>query len=180
MKIKSLIMLYCLMLLTGCGTMAAFHCKYRNLNNPTSYSFHSEEGRVLKVIKGMDGYRLTSEANVYALQEWGIGIMILPHYSSDYWNGVHEEDVEYPEAGKIGQIQGKYEIKVTKNGDQTLVTVDAAKLFQQTGRKNVIFPDFKTVGVFKKVPSDTYYEYLFLHKLGELLGETGMPEIKSE
>lgn len=177
--IQNCIILYLLLLFAGCGTLTSAHLTYKNLENRTSYVYNTERMVVLEAINKLDGEFLTESIYLYVLADGKIGIVMRPHYSNNYWNGVREEDVEYPEAGKIGQIQGEFEIKITESGGRTAVEVSVVKLVQEIGRENVIFPDFKTVGVYKKVPSDTYCEYLFLHKLGELLGEKNMPEVKS-
>ena len=159
--------------------------RYENLHNSTEFLFSSSESDVIRVLKDPDrklapppeplhgSYRPTAD------YVYGFGFM--NWYTRRYWTGRREkdEDVDPPEAGRIGTIDGDFEVQVIPvKGDHTLVRVVVKTFQQQIGRRYAIFPHFHKTHVSVDVKSDTYFEYLFLLRLGELLGEKGMPPIK--
>jgi hypothetical protein len=167
---------------TGCSANSQ---RYENLHNPTEYLFSASKERVMEILRDRDR-RLTPPPEPLhgAFDTSGDAYY---HFSFDevytnrYWTARREtkHEVEPPEAGRIGIIDGDFNVRMIPKGeDQTLVTVTVVHFRQQVGRHYAIFPHFHKTGTRADVKSDTYYEYLFLLKLGELLGEKNMPPLK--
>ena len=173
--------------MSGCQIIGSPHQTYKNLNNPTNYVFDADQIKVNAVVEKLtsgddklDGIFLIPHVmRLYKASDCQIRIVVYPCYSSSYWVGPEETDVEWPEAGRIGQIEADFVVNVMPKGQQTLVAVEVKDFVQETGRTYGIFPHFHKTGIRKNVKSDTYFEYVFLRKLGEQLGETNMPALKS-
>lgn len=157
---------------------------YENLRNPTEYIFSASSAKILEILRKVHGSEswgplagaFFEEENVYKMN-------VFNFYTTRYWTGRQETDEEaHPsEAGRIGTIQADFEVHlVFKSASQTLVSVTVKNFEQQVGRRYRIFPHFHKGPVFEDVKSDTYFEYLFLLRLGELLGEKNMPPIKGK
>lgn len=160
--------------------LAFLHTRYENLGNPTVYVFSVPVGRIkeaLKVYEKMDTAPL--RASFYSENEFGFSIPV-EYYTKRYWTGPREKDgdVDPPEAGKIGTLQAGFNVRIFPEGDKCRLKVEVRRFELQVGRHYVIYPHFHKTGKDMKVKSDTYFEYLFLAKVGELVGEKGMPPLK--
>jgi hypothetical protein len=175
---RSLIML-CLV----CSGLASER-SYQNLGNPTAYVFSASREKVLGILRAVRGPNSWGPlAGSYYEEEGVYGFGLFDIYTERYWNGRIErrEDIDPPEAGRIGTIQVHFRAQlISKGPDQTLVSVTVDSFEQQVDRHYRIFPHFQKVPKFVKVKSDTYYEYFFLRKLGDLLGEKGMAPINGK
>jgi hypothetical protein len=164
------------------SSLAANPQRYQNLGNPTQFVFSAPYAEVLAVLRKERGPRSWGPlAGSYYEDERAYGFGVFDYYTKRYWAGRQEKraEVDPPEAGRIGTIQNHFLAHVIAKGDtHTLVSVTVESFEQQVGRRYKIFPHFKKVGVFVDVKSDTYFEYLFLFKLGQLLGEEDMPPLK--
>ncbi|MEO6004464.1 MAG: hypothetical protein ABIZ04_20585 [Opitutus sp.] len=169
------------------ASTAAFgnvHQRYNNLHNPTEYVYDTPLARVMDVLRDpkrvlapppepLHGVMVKRGTVVYS---FGLS----NHYTKRYWAGKEErsEEVDPPEAGRIGTIDADFDVRVSSKDDSTtVVSVSVEDFSQQVGRRYKIFPHFHKSHVSVNVKSDTYYEYLFLLRLGELLGEKNMPAI---
>jgi hypothetical protein len=166
------------------GELVADDRRYQNYGNPTEYTFSAPIADVLAILQkagGRNGWWPLGGA--YYDDEGKFGFGVYDYYTDRYWSGRREksEEVNPPEAGRIGTIQCHFSVHATPKGElKTLVSVTADMFEQQVGRRYRMFPHFQKGPVFIKVNSDTYFEYLFLTKLGGLLGEKDMPAIKGE
>jgi hypothetical protein len=158
---------------------------YQNLGNPTQYTFHAPKVRVLELFKNSKRRLAPPPEPLHGAyierEDYVFSFGTFDQYTSRYWTGKREkdEDISPPEAGRIGTIEADFNVKVASiSPNETLVTVVVESFQQQVGRRYQLFPHMQKVGRMVSVKSDTYYEYLFLLRLGELLGETGMPPIK--
>lgn len=167
-----------LSLIVGCGTFNSKCFVHKNLNNPTSYVYSKHIQEVRKAVDDMLFRQLDDSGKVTSWADGSLHVFVQDLYSKDYWTCEPDAGTDFPASGKIGQVTGHFGITIEPLGEKTRVRVDVEELRQQIGRRTVIFPDYKTIPVEKSVPSDTYYEYLFLHKLGEKLGETDMPGLR--
>jgi hypothetical protein len=171
----------CLGLCFATPCWATPHRRFEPLGNPTEYLYsRSVEDVVtqLREIQGPNSWGPLSGVFVEKDQVYRLGVF--DHYSSRYWTGPKErsEDVDPPEAGRIGTVQARFVAQVVPSGKQhAMVTVRVETFEQQVGRRFKVFPHFRKVPVFRPITSDSYFEYLFLSKLGELLGEKDMPMI---
>jgi len=156
------------------------HQKYKNLGNPTEYIFDFPVQRIEAALDEITPSRI-GDIVIYKLSQNSImrGFTIDTGYYPRYWDGPIErdEDVKPSEAGKIGEIDGTFDFKIESIGDKTRIKVEVAQLQQQVGRTYRIFPHFRKTGVYVRIKSDTYFEYLFLSKFGSLLGQKGMPPL---
>jgi hypothetical protein len=163
---------------------AAENQRYKNLGNPTEYVFSKPLGEVLSVLRKVHGPESWGPLAGSYYEDQGVyGFGLFDFYTKRYWGGREEkrEEVDPPESGRVGTIQNHFIAHLVPKGDnQTLVRVAVESFEQQVGRRYKIFPHFQKVPVFVDVKSDTYFEYLFLRKLGELLGEKDMPPIKDQ
>ena len=127
--------------------------------------------------KSIDGLEFVYRNTVTGGTEISVG----PVYAVNYWTGKQETEKEAypPEAGKIGEIEATFIVKISPQGTQTLVTIELERFVQQVGRHYTLANHFHKTATLENVKSDTYFEYVFLKKLGELLGEPNMPEIKA-
>jgi hypothetical protein len=177
---KRLIIFAALMITVRCYGVPLKHQRYENLGNPAEYLFNATPEQIRSALERrpkhyfspLDGGFLNNE-------EYSLGVY--EYYTRRYWTGYQEtdEDVDPPEAGKIGQITATFVVHfVPKSENQTLVSVAVSEFTQQVGRRYVLRPHFHKTHKSVTVKSDTYFEYLFLLKLGELLGEKNMPPIK--
>lgn len=173
-----------LVLLCSSGCMN-IHQRYENLKNPTEYLFNSTEATVMETLR--DSKRLIApppeplHGAFWSKGDVVYSFGVYDHYTKRYWTGKveKEDEVDPPEAGRIGTIQARFEVRVmAKAANQTLVSIASKNFEQIVARRYSVFPHFHKGPVFVDVKSDTYFEYLFLLKLGELLGETNMPPIK--
>lgn len=170
-----------LTLCVQCFSNAAEYRRFQALGNPTEYLFSKPRSEVLAILRSVKGPGNWGPlAGAYIPDEDLFSFGVSDFYSKRYWVGPQEqrEDVDPPEAGRIGTIQNRFEARLISRDDRTLVVVKVVYFEQQTGRRYKIFPHFHKGPVFADVKSDTYFEYLFLFKLGELLGEKGMPPLK--
>jgi hypothetical protein len=172
--------------ISGCQILGGSHQVYINLGNPTQYLFNADQVKVNTAIAklttgsgAINGtFLIPHVMRLYKTFDNQIRIVVYPCYSSSYWSGPQETDVEWPEAGRIGQIEADFIVTIVPQGQQTLVTVEVKEFVQQIGRKYALFPDFHKTGIRENVKSDTYFEYTYLRRLGEELGETNMPVLK--
>jgi hypothetical protein len=155
---------------------------YKNYSNPTEYVFSVPVEKVVTLLRGIHGPRSWGPLAGSYFEEKGIyGFGVFDYYTTRYWVGRQErhEEIDPPEAGRVGTIQCDFTARITAKGEShTVVTVIPESFEQQVGRRFKIFPHFQKVPIFEKVKSDTYFEYLFLTKLGALLGEKDMPPIR--
>lgn len=155
---------------------------YQDLGNPTEYTFSASVAEIVEVLRDIQGAGSWGPmAGAYYEDEGTYGFGVYDFYTIRYWTGHREtdEEVDPPEAGRIGTIDCHFTAHFIPQGEmETLVRISVDSFEQQTGRRYRIFPHFQKVPVMKEVKSDTYFEYLFLSKLGELLGEENMPVIR--
>lgn len=153
--------------------------RYQNLENPTRYIYRADAKRVEEVL-GSLRHATVGRLYVFRTEPEGYRLSAGPYYSPRYWRGRQEQEGEVSpsSAGKIGEIDAWFFIRLTPQGEQTLVSIEVDKFEQQIGRTYAIFPHFRKVPRLVKVKSDTYFEYYFLRKLGEMLGEKDMPPLK--
>jgi len=181
MKYSSLLIT---VLLVTCHAGAASHQRYANLTNPTQYLFSVPKAKIVEMLREIHGPKSWGPLSGAYFEDKAIyGMDVYDFYTKRYWTGREEkrEDVDPPEAGRIGTIQADFEVHLlSKDDNQTLVSVSVKSFTQQVGRRYKIFPHFTKAPVDIDVKSDTYFEYLFLIKLGELLGEKDMPPIKDD
>jgi hypothetical protein len=178
----------CVLIFAATSLVAASNAgsrRFTDLANPTEYTFHTESAKVIDILKvcGKRAAPLPEPLSGGFRERDGFlyKFGLFDQYTNRYWAGKRErdEDISPPEAGRIGTIEADFKVKVSSKGlNETLVTVVVASFQQQVGRRYQLFPHMQKVGRMVSVKSDTYYEYLFLLRLGELLGETGMPPIK--
>ena len=156
--------------------------RYENLHNPVEYVFNNSEAKITEALHHMHGP--DESGRFYGAYVDGVyGFGFHNFYTTRYWSGRQEKDEEVvpSEAGRIGTIQADFEVRVvSKTANQTLVSVIGTQFEQQVGRRYRLFPHFHKGPVYENVKSDTYFEYLFLLKLGELLGEKNMLPIKGK
>ena len=166
------------------GMLIAGERRQQDYGNPTEYIFAVplvEVEGVLRKVRGPNSWGPLAGSYYEESGTYGFGTS--DYYTKRYWMGRQEkpEDVSPPEAGRIGTIQCHFTVRLMpKSEKQTLVIVTVDSFEQQVGRRYRIIPHFRKEPIFAKVRTDTYYEYLFLTKLGELLGEKNMPPIKGE
>jgi hypothetical protein len=153
-----------------------------SLSNPTEYVFSSSSDKVRAVLRPVGGPESWGPmAGSYAEEKGSYHFGFFDLYTQRYWKGRIEkkEDVDPSEAGRIGTIQGDFTAQITAiDADHTRVSIHVDNFEQQVGRRYRITPHFHKGPVFEVVKSDTYFEYLFLSKLGGLLGEKNMPPLK--
>jgi hypothetical protein len=153
--------------------------RYENLHNPTAYTFTAPSSKIIAILKERHGPESWGPIGA-GFYEGVYGLGIDDYYTRHYWTGRQEErgEVDPPEAGRIGTITATFAVQiVAKSENRTLVSVTVETFRQQVGRRYTMFPHFHKRPVYADVKSDTYFEYLFLHQLGELLGEKNMPVI---
>jgi hypothetical protein len=153
--------------------------RYENLHNPTAYTFTAPRSKIIAILQERHGPESWGPMGAGFDGAW-YGLGIYSYYTRRYWTGRQEErrEVDPPEAGCIGTITATFGVQITaKSEDRTLVAVTVETFKQQVGRRYTMFPHFHKRPVYAEVKSDTYFEYLFLHQLGELLGEKNMPAI---
>lgn len=104
-------------------------------------------------------------------------LIVLPHTSSAY--SPVEDRVATFQEGKIGEVQGRFSIEIHAFEGRTRVSVRKEKFVQLVKKtfRPVPHPDFENP-TFKEIPSNSYFEYLFLHELGEKVKEDKMPDLK--
>jgi hypothetical protein len=183
-------------LISDCPAIAGSHQRYENLGNPTEYNFNSSKAKIIRALRdsrrvlapppeplhgsfveeGEIGKKLGGKDVFY-------GFCINSLYTTRYWTGRQErnDEVSPPEAGRIGTIQANFYVHlISKDATHTLGSVTVDSFEQQVGRAYRIYPHFHKGPVYQNVKSDTYFEYLFLRRLGELLGEKNMPPLKGK
>jgi hypothetical protein len=180
LKLKTSFMLALFTLWTA--VLAANDRVYRNYSNPTEYVFSVPIEEVVTLLRGIHGPRSWGPlAGSYFEDKGTYGFGVFDYYTTRYWVGRQErhDEIEPPEAGRIGTIQCDFTARITaRDESHTLIRVTPDTFEQQVGRRFRIFPHFQKAPVLEKVKSDTYFEYLFLTKLGALLGEKDMPPIR--
>lgn len=168
------------------AALAENHQHYENLHNPTNYLFNVSKEKVIEIFRDSRRRLAPPPEPLHGSFCEDTGFFefdLMNFYTTRYWTGRQEtdEEVDPPEAGRIGTIQADFEVHVVSTSEnQTLVSVAAKNFKQQVGRRYKIFPHFHKGPVFKDVKSDTYFEYVFLLRLGELLGEKDMPPLKGK
>jgi hypothetical protein len=182
---NSVVRIIALLLLTYQPTASAGNRQYRNLGNPVEYCFHFSQSKVIEVLKDPQRQLTPPPEPLHGSFRERNGYVFsfgtFDQYTKRYWNGKREreDEISPPEAGRIGTIEADFTVRVASRAlNETVVSVDVKSFQQQVGRRYQLFPHMQKVGRMVSVKSDTYYEYLFLLRLGELLGETGMPPIK--
>lgn len=180
MQNKSFIALF--LLLFQCSALGADVRRYINLNNPTEYLFSFSNEKILQIMREVHGPKSWGPLAGSYYEERGVyEFGVFNFYTQRYWSGRLErsEDINPPEAGRIGTIQNNFIAHIIPKGEnRTLISITVESFEQQVSRRYRVFPHFQKVPVFVDVKSDTYFEYLFLLKLGEMLGEKNMPLIK--
>jgi len=121
---------------SGCSIASAGAQRYKNLGNPTGYLFSAAASRVHEMIdhmeqKSIDGLEFVYRNTVTGGTEISVG----PVYAVNYWTGKQETEKEAypPEAGKIGEIEATFIVKISPQGTQTLVTIELERFVQQWG-----------------------------------------------
>jgi hypothetical protein len=163
-----------------CQRLAAAPQRFENLENPTEYVFAVPLDRIVKLLETRHGPNSWGPLGA-GFNRGTYQMGVYDYYTKRYWTGKQErkEDVNPPEAGQIGTISATFEVQLAAKDDQhTAVSVSVKTFEQQVGRRYRMFPHFQKGPVLTKVKSDTYFEYLFLTMLGELLGEKNMPPLK--
>lgn len=155
------------------------HQKYEDLKNPVEYVFDFPIGQVEHTLDKMNGLEMgishfSTRSGEYGYF-WGL---VVEGYCSRYWDGPIDENDD--SSGRIGEILGFYDIEVSDISGKTRVAVKVYELKQQIGRRWYFFPCPKKIGIWSKIKSDTYFEYLFLLNLGERLGQKGMPPLRGQ
>lgn len=180
MKASLRICLLCVILVPK--ILLANQQRFENLHNPTEYIFAASKAKVLETLRDAKRQLTPPPAPLEGSFRAGASSEAVYHfgfmgvYTRRYWTGRREkkEEVVPPEMGRIGTITGDFDVYViSKDKEHTLVKVTVVRFRQQVGR---LF--FLDKPMRDDVKSDTYYEYLFLLRLGELLGEKNMPQIK--
>lgn len=170
-KCRLIFILLATVLLTSCSS----HQKYTNLGNPTSYTFHRDYKAVTSKIDYLKGINIDDYLSI-GNRDGKYYIYIAEHSSTYYWDGP-DEIGDPPESGTLGQITGFFDIVIQDKGTETNVEVKKRELKQIVGR-HYSFPEMNKVPTWKNIKSNSFFEYLFLHRLGQELGEDGMPPLK--
>lgn len=160
-----------------------YHQRYENLQNPTEFLFHASQAQILAILQNEKAPLAPPPEPLRGafMPEGTYMFSVYDHYTRRYWSGRQEErgEVDPPEAGRNGTVMANFEVHLAKHGDSlTMVSVKVRNFRQQIGRRYHFFPHLHKGPVIVPVSSDTYFEYAFLRRLGDLLGEKEMPSLK--
>ena len=176
-------------LMVGCGGPKIETLK---VNNPNKHEFDFGHAEVIGKLRELVGKKFISPFSI--IEE------VAMDYSSSYASSrktgnllliVNSHNSSYHILTKasspatwddMGYFQGSYIIKVGEGNDKCVVEVLEKELTVVSGSEQKLDAHgiSKERRVWSKVPTAKYYEYLFLLELGKLLGEKGMPPIKTK
>jgi hypothetical protein len=166
--------------LLGSG-FAQSSVRYENLGNPTDYVFHASVDKIKSATTLLTSSHIIPNLNFGTNMDGDLVFGPIPsYYTKRYWTGPRQNGgiESEPEDGWIGVLSAGFEVKMIPAGEKCRVQVVPSYFRLQVGHSHTIFPHFMKIPKFKTVKSDTFFEYLFLQKLGELVGEKDMPPLK--
>ena len=182
MKYRAILSLVTLLAFLSLGFTWQY-TRYENLANPTEYLFSFPADRVKEALRlwkkgpgrtGILGGGFVSGDKFAISTPQG-------YYTERYWTGPRENvgiNPSEPETGWIGTIEAVFDVLIIPEGEKCRVKVVPYNFQQHVGRTYTLVPHFHKTGKYKRVKSDTYFEYLFLTELGVILGEKNMPALK--
>ena len=174
---KKIYLLFVLLIIESLSFAIIFKPKVETiiLKNPISYSFSFEKDKINEVLRGMVDKDYNADWMIIAEKE-NFQIMIC-HNKSNFHKVKGTPSNQ--QNTSFGEISGFLNIILIPEGEKTLVKFNTNKYSINVGRKLDWIPHGGSP-VEKEVPTSTFIEYSFLLKLGELLGEKGMPAINTD